>query len=113
MLLCQPEVASHSASDVLWPPLSLSALAASMASSVAERMASPPPSSSPGAEARGDGGAGEMFRALLNASDDVFAVISTENGFLYLSPSVHRLLGFEPSELLGCVASMTCSRRLS
>jgi len=42
-----------------------------------------------------------MFRALLEASDDVFAVISTKSGFLYLSPSVKTLLGFEPCELLG------------
>lgn len=52
-----------------------------------------------------------MFRALMSASDDVFAVISTENGFLYLSPSVHQLLGFESCELLGCVALRRCAAR--
>ena len=90
MLLCrQPAVASHSATDVLWPALPTS--------SSAESMASPP---SPSPEGRGEGG-GDMFRALLSTSEDVFAVISTENGFLYLSPAVHQLLGFEPQELLG------------
>lgn len=49
----------------------------------------------------GGEGSGDLFRALLNASEDVFAVISTDNGFLYLSPSVQNLLGFEPCELLG------------
>ena len=61
------------------------------------------PSSSPRAGAPSSKGGGEMFRALIEASDDVFAVISTERGFLYLSPSVQRLLGYEPCELLGCV----------
>ena len=45
-----------------------------------------------------------MFETLLNTSDDVFAVISPDVGFLYLSPSVKRLLGWTPEELLGCAA---------
>jgi PAS domain S-box-containing protein len=46
----------------------------------------------------------KMFRTLLAASDDVFAVIAPQSGFLFLSPSVKRLLGWTPEELLGCVA---------
>ena len=93
LLLCAPcEVASQPAGDALWPALPSSAPAASMASSR---------SSSPEAAEQSGEGAGDMFRALLEASEDVFAVISTENGFLYLSPSVQNLLGFEPCELLG------------
>ena len=59
-----------------------------------------PLGSSPGADPGGKDG-GDMFRALLEASEDVFAVISTDDGFLYLSPSVQHLLGFEPCELIG------------
>ncbi len=42
-----------------------------------------------------------VFRSLLARSDDVFGVFAGDGRVLYISPSVHRLLGFQPEELIG------------
>jgi PAS domain-containing protein len=66
------------------------------------------PAPVPGRNAAGAAGAASqavdvsrMFHTLLANSEDVFAAIAPEAGFIYLSPSVQHLLGFRPDELLG------------
>jgi diguanylate cyclase (GGDEF)-like protein/PAS domain S-box-containing protein len=43
----------------------------------------------------------DRFRSLIQNSSDVTTVVNGEGVFTYVSPSVHGLLGYEPSELLG------------
>jgi len=43
----------------------------------------------------------ERFRALIENSEDLVAILDPEGTILYLSPSVGRLLGLEPSERVG------------
>jgi PAS domain-containing protein len=45
--------------------------------------------------------AAQMFKCLLANSEDVFAAIAPQAGFVYLSPSVKNMLGWQPEELLG------------
>jgi two-component system phosphate regulon sensor histidine kinase PhoR len=43
----------------------------------------------------------KLFRALIENSSDVIALVSQDGTFLYVSPSVQRILGFTPDDLLG------------
>lgn len=43
----------------------------------------------------------QLFRALIENSSDAVALVSQESIFLYLSPTVQKILGFTPEELLG------------
>jgi PAS domain S-box-containing protein len=49
----------------------------------------------------------EYFRALTDHVSDVIAIISSEHVLTYISPSVHRVLGLAPEELLGKVTWAT------
>ena len=42
-----------------------------------------------------------LFRSLLSHSEDIFAVFGHDGRVLYMSPSVERMLGFTPEELVG------------
>ncbi len=44
----------------------------------------------------------KRFRTLIENSLDAIALLSAEGTFLYLSPSVSRVFGYSPEELLGC-----------
>ncbi len=56
--------------------------------------------------ARGSLGRGEeVFWALLQNALDVISLCSADNTFRYVSPSVERVLGYRPEELLGTVIS--------
>jgi diguanylate cyclase (GGDEF)-like protein/PAS domain S-box-containing protein len=44
------------------------------------------------------------FRALVERSHDLVSLFDAEGRFVYLSPSHARVLGYEPSDLLGCRA---------
>lgn len=46
----------------------------------------------------------KLFRALIENSSDALALVSDEGVFTYVSPSVQKILGFTPEELLGCRA---------
>ena len=43
----------------------------------------------------------KLFRALIENSSDAIALVSHEGLFTYVSPSVQKILGFTPEELLG------------
>jgi len=43
----------------------------------------------------------KLFRALIENSSDAIALVSHEGLFTYVSPSVQKILGFTPGELLG------------
>jgi len=43
----------------------------------------------------------KLFRALIENSSDAIALVSREGLFTYVSPSVQKILGFTPEELLG------------
>ena len=43
----------------------------------------------------------KLFRALIENSSDAIALVSHEGHFTYVSPSVQKILGFTPEELLG------------
>ena len=43
----------------------------------------------------------KLFRALIENSSDAIALVSHEGLFTYVSPSVQKILGFKPEELLG------------
>ena len=43
----------------------------------------------------------KLFRALIENSSDAIALVSHEGLFIYVSPSVQKILGFTPEELLG------------
>jgi len=43
----------------------------------------------------------KLFRALIENSSDAVALVSHEGLFVYVSPSVQKILGFTPEELLG------------
>jgi len=43
-----------------------------------------------------------FFRALIENSSDAIALMTPEGNFLYLSPSVKKILGYTPEELVGC-----------
>jgi PAS domain S-box-containing protein len=43
----------------------------------------------------------ESFRALIESSPDVFTITSVDGLFEYISPAVHSVLGYIPSELIG------------
>lgn len=43
----------------------------------------------------------ELFRALIENSSDAIALVSEEGLFTYVSPSVEKMLGYAPAELLG------------
>lgn len=43
----------------------------------------------------------KLFRALIENSSDAIALVSKESIFTYVSPSVQKILGFMPEELLG------------
>src|SRR5437588_7746465 len=43
----------------------------------------------------------KLFRALIENSSDAIALVSPEGLFTYVSPSVQKILGFTPEELLG------------
>ncbi|MCC6313929.1 MAG: PAS domain S-box protein [Thermomicrobiales bacterium] len=45
-----------------------------------------------------------LFRALIERSSDVVALVGRDGRFHYLSPSVQRMLGYAPDELIGCDA---------
>ena len=49
----------------------------------------------------------KLFRALLSRSDEVYGAFAPDGTTLYISPSVKRLLGYSPEELVGA------SRKLS
>jgi PAS domain S-box-containing protein len=49
----------------------------------------------------------EYLRALTDHVSDVIAIISSEHVLTYISPSVHRVLGLAPEELLGKVTWAT------
>lgn len=54
---------------------------------------SPPPT--------GGGGHGDPFRELVERSDHMIARQSPQGHYIYVSPGVRRLLGYEPDELVG------------
>jgi PAS domain S-box-containing protein len=43
----------------------------------------------------------ELFRALIENSSDAIALVSEEGLFTYVSPSVEKMLGYTPAELVG------------
>ncbi|MGH7857499.1 MAG: histidine kinase dimerization/phospho-acceptor domain-containing protein, partial [Candidatus Binatia bacterium] len=43
----------------------------------------------------------EHFRSLIEDGSDVIAIIGRDDAFRYVSPSIQRVLGYEPSELVG------------
>ena len=49
-----------------------------------------------------------LLRTLLSRTDDVYAVLELSGAIIYVSPSVERLLGWRPEEMIGACA---CSRR--
>ncbi|KAJ5114627.1 White collar 1 protein [Penicillium alfredii] len=49
-----------------------------------------------------------LDRILVENSDDVIHVLSFNGEFLYLSPSCHRILEYEPAELIGKTLSSIC-----
>ncbi|HSB51256.1 MAG TPA: PAS domain-containing protein, partial [Dissulfurispiraceae bacterium] len=44
----------------------------------------------------------ELFHALIQHSSNIISVLSADGTALYQSPSIKRMLGYEPSELIGC-----------
>lgn len=54
------------------------------------------------------GDAGQWARILLQNSHDLIHVISLKGTFLYVSPSVERLLGWKPEELVGKSIADVC-----
>ena len=50
----------------------------------------------------------ERYRALLEHSSDVTAILDAESRLLWVSPAITRVLGYEPDELLGRLASDIC-----
>lgn len=56
-----------------------------------------------------------LLRTLLSRTDDVYAVLELSGAIIYVSPSVERLLGWRPEEMVGTIhthASRCCSSRL-
>ena len=43
----------------------------------------------------------KLFLTLIENSSDAIALLTAEGVFLYVSPSVQKMLGFTPEELLG------------
>ena len=43
----------------------------------------------------------EYFRALIDNSYDVIAIVNSEGNIKYISPSVSRVLGYDPAEVMG------------
>lgn len=58
--------------------------------------------------ANGKDDAGQWARILLQHSQDLIHVLSLKGTFLYVSPSVERLLGWKPEELIGKSVSDFC-----
>ncbi|MDQ4105951.1 MAG: PAS domain S-box protein, partial [Actinomycetota bacterium] len=46
-----------------------------------------------------------LYRSLVDNALDMISVCSVENTFLYVSPSVERVLGYRPEELVGATVS--------
>ena len=44
------------------------------------------------------------FRALVEKSNDIISIIDADGKFLYLSPSLERIMGYEPQETIGDIA---------
>ncbi|EAZ88521.1 EAL domain-containing protein [Crocosphaera chwakensis] len=44
----------------------------------------------------------QRFRALIENAIDIILIVSSEGTFTYLSPSVKRVLGYDPASLIGC-----------
>ena len=43
----------------------------------------------------------ESFRALIEHSSDIIQVVDSQGVIRYLSPSIQRILGYRPEELIG------------
>jgi hypothetical protein len=84
-------------------------------------MASPPPTPAAAAAPRPDEATSplvaldvtpeakaRLLRTLLSRTDDVYAVLELSGTCIYISPSVERLLGWRPEEMIG--ASCACTR---
>lgn len=56
----------------------------------------------------GDGDASKWARIMLENSHDIVHVLSLKGTFLYVSPSVERILGYKPEELVGKSISEFC-----
>jgi hypothetical protein len=83
-------------------------------------MASPPPTPAAAAAPRPDEATSplvaldvtpeakaRLLRTLLSRTDDVYAVLELSGTCIYISPSVERLLGWRPEEMIGALCACT------
>ncbi|WDL99102.1 PAS domain-containing protein [Alicyclobacillus sp. ALC3] len=50
----------------------------------------------------------QLYNMILESSTDIITYGLADSGYLYVSPSIHSTLGYEPAELLGKSASHLC-----